>query len=87
MKSDSIKKPSFIAQTWRKMKIDKSVEDFHNKVNKHVESLIQIGYDVEIEWLDSNGELIQNEEYIASSITCRIIDKQSKIIMSGTMVR
>ena len=81
-----INKPFFTTQTWRKLN-DQTIKEFHNDVYEQFQNLIEQGYDVEIEWLDSNGELIQNEEYIASSITCRIIDKQSKIIMSGAMVR
>lgn len=64
----------FMTQTWLKGK--ESRQQFHDDVNEHVKRLLEKGYNVEAEWLNSDGDLCQNNEELQAATTCRIVQKQ-----------
>ena len=74
--------PPFATQTWRKGK-DETVQTFHNKVKEHTESLSKRGYDVEVEWINANGEVCEDGEDLEVSTICRIVESKEKKDSNG----
>lgn len=69
--------PPFTTQTWIKMK-EQTIQAFHNSVNEHIKDLTEKGYNVEVEWLNSKGEVCDDENDIAVSVECRIVKRPEK---------
>jgi acyl-CoA hydrolase len=70
--------PAFVTQTWRKRN-NESIREFQANVNENVKELTKRGYNVEIEWLNRQGEV---ETDITVSTMCRIIEKKDKVVIS-----
>ena len=68
--------PLFMSQTWYKTELE-SVREFQLKVYKQVKEYINQGYNLEIEWLNSDGEVCETEPEKSESITCVILPSRT----------
>ena len=82
MGNNIINLPPFSTQTWRKQS-GQTIQDFRNSVNDNVKNLIERGYNVEIEWLNSRGELCEDDKDVDVSVVCRIVEKRKELESSN----
>ena len=84
MRSNIMNLPPFSTQTWRKQS-GQSMQAFRNELNNHVNSLVERGYNVEIEWINSNGELCEDERDLEVSTICRIVERKKELGKSDSI--
>ena len=86
MGNNIINLPPFSTQTWRKQS-GQTIQDFRNSVNDNVKNLIERGYNVEVEWLNSNGESCDDERDVYCSTVCRIVERKKELRNSNGVAK